>query len=350
MTDFSERLRSARKMRGWSLQELANQVGNISKQALSKYEQGVMKPEESTLFALTKALGVKADYFLKPTRVTLGPVEFRKKASLKVKERAVVEEQIRDYLERYLEIEDLLQKKHVFVNPLGEDNIVSTYEEVEQAASKVLEKWKLGLNPIPNVVETLEDNSICVLVIPAPDSFAGLATWVGDLPVVVINSEHSVDRRRFTALHELAHLVLKINIEDEKECERFCHRFANAMLLPREVALRELGDVRSNISFGELCSIKKQHGISIQAIMRRAYDLNIINESQFRYFCIKMSPHRKEESFSRFDFEGETKSSYRFEQMLLRLVSENIVTESKAASLGGISVSELREKLDPVEA
>ena len=32
----------------------------------------------------------------------------------------------------------------------------------------------------------------------------------------------------------------------------------------------------------------------------------------------------------------------------MRLVSENIVTESKAAFLGGMSVSDLREKLDPV--
>jgi transcriptional regulator with XRE-family HTH domain len=88
MINFPERLRSARKAKGWSLQELATQVGNISKQALGKYEQGLMKPEDGTLFALTQALGLNPSYFLKPARVDLGAVSFRKKASLKVKERA----------------------------------------------------------------------------------------------------------------------------------------------------------------------------------------------------------------------------------------------------------------------
>jgi len=348
MINFPERLRSARKMRGWSLQELADHVGIISKQALSKYEQGLMKPEEDTLFALTKALGVKADYFLKPQRVILGPIEFRKKASLKVKESASLAEQIRDYLERYLEIEELLQVKSEFVNPLGGKVEVSTYEEVEEAAAKVLNAWQLGINPIPNVIEVLEKNGICVLTISGPASFDGLATMVGQLPVIVLNKEYSADRRRFTALHELGHLLLEINLPDEKECEKYCHRFASAMLLPKEVALRQLGNVRSNISLGEFLSIKKQYGISVQAVMRRAFDLGIINKNYYQFLCIKTAPNRKEESFIKFNFAGESDHSYRFDQLLMRLVSENIVTESKAAFLGGMSVSDLREKLDPV--
>lgn len=348
MINFPERLRSARKAKGWSLQELAEQVGNISKQALGKYEQGLMKPEDSTLFALTQALGLNPSYFLKPARVDLGAVSFRKKASLKVKERAVLEEQIRDYLDRYLEIEELLHIKHEFTNPLGRAAKVSSYEEVEQAAALLLTKWKLGINPIPNVIETLEDNGICVFVLPGPASFDGLATWVGELPVVVLNANNTVDRRRFTALHELAHILLTITAADEKEEERFCHRFANAMLLPREVALRELGAVRTSISHGELLSVKKQYGISVQAIIRRAYDLTIIKESYYRYFCIKIAPNRKEQGFGRYTFEGETTQSYRFEQLLFRLVAESIVTESKAAALGGMSVSAFREKIDPV--
>ena len=73
MINFPERLRSARKAKGWSLQELASQVGNISKQALGKYEQGLMKPESDTLFALTQALGLNPSYFLKPARRSILP-------------------------------------------------------------------------------------------------------------------------------------------------------------------------------------------------------------------------------------------------------------------------------------
>ena len=353
MTTFADKLRAARKMKGWSLQELADQVGTITKQSLNKYEQGMMKPEEANLSLLATALGVTTEYFYRTNRVELGQVDFRKKVRLTAKAQGIIEEKIKDYLERYLEIEDLLGLQHVFNAPFGLKDgkairrRVTTYDEVEAAAAFVLSYWKLGTNPIPNVTEMLEENGICVLVMDAPESFHGLATFVSNMPVIVLNKNDTHERRRFTALHEVGHLVLDIVAADDKELEKFCHRFASAMLLPREIVGREFGGGRTRISTYELVAVKKQFGISVQAIMRRLYDLAVVTESYYKYFCIKIAPNRQEKNLG--SFRGETDQSYRFQQLIHRLVAEDIVSDTKAANLAGMTLPEFRLQLMPAD-
>ena len=351
MTSFAENLQAARKMRGLSLQGLADRIGNISKQALNKYELGTMKPEGPMLNLLAQALEVSPDYFFRSARLELGPVEFRKKAKLTGKETDSIKEKIRDYLERYLEVEDMLGITHQFHSPFtkqdGPDSKrrVASYQQVEEAASATLRHWQLGINPIPNVVETLEENGVCVLVLETSSSFNGLATHVSNLPVIVLNETDTPERRRFTALHELGHLVLNTTAADDKETESYCHRFASAMLLPQEVVWREFGRTRKRISDYELIAVKNQYGISAQAIMRRLFDLDVINQSYYRHFFIKMAANRMEKNFGK--FQGERKKSYRFEQLIHRLVAEDLVSDAKAANLAGITLRAFRSQPIP---
>ena len=59
------RLREARLMRGLSMDkliELADFV--VTKQSLSRYERGIMRPHANVISALAKALDISEDYFL----------------------------------------------------------------------------------------------------------------------------------------------------------------------------------------------------------------------------------------------------------------------------------------------
>ena len=224
MYAFAERLKSARKMKGWSLQELADNIAmTISKQALNKYEQNLMKPTGEVLIALARALDVKPDYFLKESSIVLAPVEFRKKAKLSTRDEDSIKEKVKDFLERYLEVEQLLNIRTKFSNPIKKIAIAEV-GDVEAAAIKLIENWNLGFDAIPNVIEMLEDNGIRVIEIDAPEEFDGLSTYVGDIPAIVISKNYSVERKRFTALHELGHLVLSIaeDADKEKNMQCFC--------------------------------------------------------------------------------------------------------------------------------
>ena len=220
---------------------------------------------------------------------------------------------------------------------------VSEPDEVDRIVMKLIQSWHLGYDPIPSVIEMLEEKGVRVIEIDAPAAFDGLSTFVGNIPVIVINKNFPDDRKRFTALHELGHLLL--TIEDGADEERICHAFAGAMLLPDDCLNRLLGDTRHNIALGELVSIKEQYGISIQAIIKRAELKGIIDSNATLRFWKYISSNKKEEGLG--NYEGKEKS-FRFDHLIYRLAAEDVVSLSKAANLAGLKVAELRDRLDAV--
>lgn len=64
MANFSERLRSLRKMKGLSQQDLANQIGMVSKSSINMYERGEREPNFETLEAIADYFNVDLDYLL----------------------------------------------------------------------------------------------------------------------------------------------------------------------------------------------------------------------------------------------------------------------------------------------
>ncbi|CCH57630.1 helix-turn-helix domain protein (plasmid) [Fibrisoma limi BUZ 3] len=341
---FAARLKQARLLAKLSLRELAERMNNaVSYVAIKKYEDAKSLPDESVIVALANALSVKPDYFFKASAVELTNVEFRRKAKLGVKEINSIKEIVKDHLERYFEVEEILQIERSFQNPLAK-NAITKPEEVEDRVLALLKSWHLGYNPIPNVIETLEEKGIKVIEIEAPNEFDGLSTYVNGVPVIVLNKNYGSERKRFTALHELAHLLLLFPENTEHRIvEKCCHRFASAMLIPRPVMYELLGKVRVHITLAELIMIKEQYGISVQAIMHRANDLNIVNDYIYKGFCIRMAKNKKEEGLGKY---LGVEKSYRFRQLVYRIAVEELVSLTKAANLGDLKAAELRDIID----
>ena len=271
---FADRFKSARLLNGLSLQDLANALDNkVTRQALHRYEKGEVIPDSEMVNLLSEALKVRPDYFFRDTKVEIGVIEYRKINRLSAKEEAKVVEQTREYLSRYLELEEILGLSNKFINHLSEYKNITTYEEVNEAANHLRKEWELGTDPIFNIVELLEDKHIKVVKIDADLDFDGLQTWVnGTIPVVAYNVRklEKNDRIRFTLLHELGHLLLSFGDITEHQKETLCHQFAGAMLLPEETLKEELGSFRNRLFIPELGNIKKQYGISLQSFVMRA--------------------------------------------------------------------------------
>jgi Zn-dependent peptidase ImmA (M78 family)/DNA-binding XRE family transcriptional regulator len=341
------RIKSARMLAGLSLRELSTALdGLISHTAISKYERGEMMPDSKVLIALSKALDVKTDYFIRPQTVEISQVAFRKKSSLTLKKTNSIKENIKDNIERYIELERFLDLENSFCNPI-KDIAIHHACDIENAVEVLLHHWDLGINALPNVIEMLEDKDIKVVEIDADDKFDGLSGWANqNIPVIVTNQNFTVERKRFTVLHELGHLLLSINNEKFtlSEIEKLCHRFAGAMLLPKQTIINELGQKRSSISINELIYIKESYGISMQAIMARAKDLGIITNDQYVKFRIWVNSnenHKKEIGYG--EYKGVEHSS-RFKQLLYRATAEEIISMSKAASLSNIKLAQFRDE------
>lgn len=347
---FAERFKSARLMNGFSLQDLANAIDNkLSRQALHRYEQGKVIPDAEKINMLSKALNVSSDYFFRTTKVELSKIEYRKLSKMPNKDAAMINEKTKEYLSRYLELEEILGLSNEFENPLKNFPPITEYKHANEAASILREKWELGKGPIFNIVELLEDKKIKVLKLDVAENFDGLQTFVnGNIPVMVYNvrKANKPDRIRFTLLHELAHLLLKFGDVTERKKETLCHEFSGAMLLPEDTIKAELGSRRSKLSTLELGNIKKQYGISMQAIVMRARACGIISNSytsQFFFFMDQMN-WRIDEPI---DYQG-VEESNNFEQLLFRALIEDQISMSKAASLSNQSLAEFKKEHQPM--
>lgn len=343
---FSERFKSARLMKGFSLQDLANALDNqLSRQALHRYEKGEVIPDNDKINLLSKALDVNPDYFFRSTKVELGEIEYRKLSKMPQKEASIIKEKTKEYLSRYLELEEILGLDIEFENPLKNFGLITSYDQVNEAANQLRKDWDLGKGAIFNVVELLEDKNIKVVKLDVNEDFDGLQTFVnGTIPVVTYNVKktNKPDRIRLTLLHELAHLLLTFGDISEKQKETLCFQFAGAMLLPEETIKAELGEHRNKLSINELGNIKKQYGISMQAIVMRAKDCRIINEhytKQF-FFMIKQMSWKVDEPI---EYSGAEESN-RFEQLLFRALVEDQISMSKAASLNKQTLADFRKK------
>ena len=332
-------------MSGLSMDNLVARIDNlVSKNAISKYEKGVMVPSSSILNALAKALDVKIDYFFTPSNLTFSQIEYRKKNSkVTKKELTKIEYVIKDRVERLLELEKIMGETSNFLLPIDSKDLnIKKGEEIEALVEKIRKLWNIGVDPIISVVELLEDQGIKLVDVDIEgDAFDGLSGKVGDFTVIAFNKNMPVDRKRLTILHELGHLVLQFPEDlSSKEIEKLCLRFAKAFLMPREVFVREFGGRRRVLSFEELEALKIYFGASMQAIVYRAFELGLISEGLknkfFKY--ISQKGWREEEPGKKCHIVEEPT---RFLSLLRRGVSEEKITRNKAAALSGKSEEEI---------
>lgn len=342
---FAKRLRSAREMRGLSMAALSAELGNsVTPQAIYKYENGKMLPGSSLLIELSRVLGVTPDYFFRPFAVEISGIEFRKKSRLGATERKSIEGITVDKVERYVEVEEIcgLRGKHGFQKDLA------TIEEESQVISlteRLREAWDLKEGRIPDVISLLERQGVIVIEIEASDAFDGLSGFADDIPVIVINKNFSPERKRFTSLHELGHLMMTFpESMDPRKMESMCNLFASELLLPAEVFREIAGTIlRGKVSLQDLAVIQREYGISIDAMMYKAWKLGMIPESKYKNYHIMKSTRpafKKYAEASRIPDE----SSDHFERLVYKAFNGDLISTSKAASLLDVSADEVLEK------
>jgi len=355
---FPLRLKQARLLRGLSLRELSEEVGTVSHVALTKYERGEIKPSTEILVSLCKALGRTPDQMFRPVRATLSNVSFRKRKSYSEKQTRMVLELVRSRLEDYLEAEEFVPEQ---VKPAPKQlslpaNFKSgDLEPVRKLAAQLRSEWGLNEEPIPNLVELLEDRGYRVIQINLDEKgFDGCE--VTELRALIIGTwpDHSVARMRLTLAHELAHSLLNDSVTKlgltEKEAESVMNTFAAEFLLPTASLKRYLGEHRTAITMAELEEVKLRFGISIGAIVYALRSLGIINESAHRRFYTQIVPTWKKDGEPGDDALSKAyrEQPARFQRLVRRGISEGLISLSRGAGLLGKPLSELRLETEPI--
>lgn len=349
---IGNRLKRARAALGLSLRDLEAALnGQVSAQAIGKYERNEMMPGSAVLLALAKALQITPEYLLSEREIALAGVDFRKSPHAGVKEERAVEATVLDQVERYLALEELLPSSDAeWTAPDDAVFTIGRVEDAEAAADSLRRLWELGIDPIPMLAELLEEKGVKVIALDLPESVSGSKAFVqrpdhSDVPVIVVNQGHNGERQRFTLAHELAHLVLRFSGLSEADEEKAADRFAGAFLMAKDMMLQLLGKHRTSISLGELAELKKLFKVSIASLAVRCSQIGVLTKAAYGrlWTQIKGQGWNGPQSSEPYKLPPEVPS--RMERLCLQAVAEEAISEAKAAELMRISVRELDRRL-----
>jgi Zn-dependent peptidase ImmA (M78 family)/DNA-binding XRE family transcriptional regulator len=322
----------------------------VSKPAIQQYEEDTISPSNKVLKKIAEALGVGVWYFFAGKQKRISLVDFRDGHTLfdEEIEKNIILDEVKSYAHKYIELITILKEKVPFENPI-EDVEIKSFEDVEKAAKKVRKKWRVGDSPIDDVTTLLESKGLLILTVERPTQSQGVYGYIedegGNIPIIIVNifRDEEVTRKRFTIIHELAHLFLKFSAQLTKDLqEQMCHYFASAMLLPEDAMISYIGKDRTSISLKELTYLKETYGISIQAIIYRAKNVGLINETTKRKWLDTYSSwYDSKKDFGTYDKSDERPR--RFDNLIVRAVTEKRISKEKAVELTGIPLDQFDE-------
>jgi Zn-dependent peptidase ImmA (M78 family) len=173
-------------------------------------------------------------------------------------------------------------------------------DSIERAAETCRDLWGLGRDtPILNMGRVLERAGVLLLEHDAQSDAIDAFSRSGERLAVLMNtSMGSPSRMRFNLAHETGHLVMHRGARARRgQKEEEANRFGGAFLLPRRAFSLEFP--RGRIDWEELFRLKERWGASVALMIKRAFDLNLIDAARYRtaFKYMSMRGWRKEEPY-----------------------------------------------------
>ena len=281
MSEFvGERLALARAFQHVTLSKLADAV-SASFGLLGHYERGLRKnPRPDLVAALASALKVQPPFFFEPLDDPWCEEEcsFRRRAAtLKgIKRRARAHGTLIDLVLR--ELATMVKIPKYAIPSIGARDA----DAIERAAGQCREAWGLGYGPIPHIGRVAERHGVILIRNLRHADEIDAFSRRGTRSIIVLNtSRTSTSRWIFDVAHELGHFVLHEGVTTgSKDTEDQANRFASALLLPWKTFAREF--LANPFSWGHVFGLKRRWAVSASAIIRRAFDLSLIDPILYR--------------------------------------------------------------------
>ncbi len=298
------RLKSARLYRGYSLADLAQKI-DCARQSLSSYENGKSQPSDPLIIMkLAEVLDFPSKFFMeKDLPISSNTTYFRSLLTTKQSYRAEQIQRMNFVAAIYIFLKEYIE----FPKAIIPDCKNKTPEE---AAKCLRECWGLGNGPIHNLIDVVERHGIIVTCFPTKtdtiDAFSQKVDMNNGESTFLIgysNNKTSAARIHFDIAHELGHICMhdwledieKLEKSEFKEREKEANMFASSFLLPENTFKASFSTGNPTIPF--LTLLKSEWRVSIQAIIKRAYDLGLISIEKYQSLIIIMQKRglRKEE-------------------------------------------------------
>ncbi|HVS12137.1 MAG TPA: XRE family transcriptional regulator [Planctomycetota bacterium] len=276
-----ERLKLARLAMGATQSALAELVGS-SNSYISEIERG-LKSEPGELFveAVADELGFSPGFFYKSDSPVFESeaVNFRRRSSVPEWRKAQVAAIASLFAQVVVHLDELFGFPPLDVPEFS----AGSDDDIEEAAARCRQHWGLDLDaPIDSMVRVVENAGVVVTTMSDADKVDAFSAVRDSVAVVVLNDSFPATRVRFSLGHELAHLSLHRGIvTGDRETEFQADRFSSAFLMPSKSFSREFRQL-TKMGWPHLFELKRRWKVSVAAIVRRAFDLDLIGPAEYR--------------------------------------------------------------------
>ena len=276
----TEMLALAREAKGFTQKDLADQIG-CRQSRLSKIESGEMMVNENDLSSFVRVLGQVRDFFFQPGTAMPATVSFyRKKQSLPLKMLRQCNAQMnvqRLQIEGQIGQVRLGNRERPYLPPKKNGG-------AKAVAQKLRQEWGINRGPIQHLTKLVEETGCVIVDYSFPSAkLDGLCIRSEyKPPIIFLNKDLPKSRRRLSLAHELGHLVMHTGPHETVEDEAW--EFAGEFLMP----VAEIEQQLDGLNLDKLGQLKKEWGVSMQAILYRAKKLGKISESYYRFLWMQI--------------------------------------------------------------
>lgn len=284
-----DKLRLARLLAGLSLDELGSAVGN-SRQFIHQLETGAKEPTEELCDALAAVLLVTPEFFSQPAAnpVREEDCHFRRLVSAP---RGLVTQTVARGTALEALVDAIEKQVRLPAVDFPEDARPDTIDGVERIAENARRHWGLGLDgPITSMMRVVENSGAVVVQFDDLTDRIDALSMARRRPIIVRSTAKAAAvRLRFDLAHEAAHLIMHQGVvTGDSITEGEAHRFAGAFLIPRAAFAKEFPRNRRWLDWNVLAAMKLRWKVSLRAIVRRAFDLGLIDAAQYRTANIQL--------------------------------------------------------------
>jgi Zn-dependent peptidase ImmA (M78 family) len=157
-----------------------------------------------------------------------------------------------------------------------------------ECAKRLRHMWQMPTGPVRSVTAKIESAGGLVFRCPFGGiKVDGISQWPLDAPhlppVFFVNEDSPGDRQRWTLCHEIGHVVMHHLPTEQPEEE--ANLFASEFLMPED----EIGPELSRMTLQKAAALKAYWKVSMQAIIRWAYELGRATKNQYQYLFKQLS-------------------------------------------------------------
>src|SRR3954447_15351916 len=275
-------VRLARELRGFTQTQVAKK-GGLPQARLSRIEAGQIEIAKSDVAALSNVLELPESFFFEPGAPAAVPL-YRKRAIRSARKLITIQARLNCAVliaQRLLAAGINIDHANYFPEP-GE----LPADDPTRAAEILRRDWRLPVGRIDNVTAVIESAAGLVLRVDfgsddASAAFIGLHGDDTQLWFLVNTRETAGDRVRLSLAHELGHAVLhrRLPAIEESETEQQAFSFSAALLLPASEFDRTIPF--DALTLGGARHLKQTYGVSMQAIIRAAYERGRIGRPRY---------------------------------------------------------------------